>query len=145
MNKRLVISDLDGTIALVDHRRHLVTGEKKDWRKFFAECINDEPNYAVIKTLKILQTAGYKIVIFSGRSDEVKPETLHWLRKFNVPFDDILMRKDGDYTPDEELKKQWLSSINKDEIFVIFDDRQKVVDMWREEGLVVFQVAPGDF
>jgi hypothetical protein len=25
------------------------------------------------------------------------------------------------------------------------DDRQKVVDMWRAEGLTCFQVAPGDF
>ena len=26
-----------------------------------------------------------------------------------------------------------------------FDDRQQVVDMWRERGLTVAQVAEGDF
>ena len=31
------------------------------------------------------------------------------------------------------------------DIFMVVDDRQKVVDMWRDLGLTVFQVAPGDF
>ena len=34
---------------------------------------------------------------------------------------------------------------NKDDIFAVFDDRQKVVDMWRNNGLNVFQVADGNF
>jgi len=28
---------------------------------------------------------------------------------------------------------------------LIFDDRQSVVDMWREQGIRVAQVAPNDF
>jgi hypothetical protein len=31
------------------------------------------------------------------------------------------------------------------DVFCVVDDRQKVVDMWRENGLTCFQVAPGDF
>ena len=30
-------------------------------------------------------------------------------------------------------------------ILCVFDDRTKVVNMWRENGLSCFQVAPGDF
>ena len=30
-------------------------------------------------------------------------------------------------------------------IDLIFDDRQKVVDMWRDKGFTVVQVADGDF
>jgi hypothetical protein len=26
-----------------------------------------------------------------------------------------------------------------------FDDRDKVVKMWRDNGIICFQVAPGDF
>lgn len=28
---------------------------------------------------------------------------------------------------------------------LVFDDRTRVVDMWRQEGLRAVQVAPGDF
>ena len=57
------------------------------------------------------------------------------------------MRPDGDYTPDEVLKRGWLESRPKilERVFLVIDDRQKVVDMWREMGLTCFQVAPGKF
>ena len=51
--------------------------------------------------------------------------------------------------PDEVLKKKMLLEFVGDEwrseVFCVFDDRQKVVDMWRDLGLTCFQVAPGDF
>ncbi len=145
MKKNIVIADLDGTIADCEHRRHFVTGKNKDWQKFYAACIDDEPNVPVINTLRALKAQGYQIIIFSGRSDEVVDSTIEWLTAFDVPYDEIRMREAGDFTADEVLKKSWLNLINKDEILAVFDDRQKVVDMWREEGLVCFQVAPGNF
>jgi hypothetical protein len=43
----------------------------------------------------------------------------------------------------------WLDDLfpgdKKDRILCVFDDRQKVVDMWRDNGIDCFQVAPGDF
>ena len=35
--------------------------------------------------------------------------------------------------------------IGKENIVGVFDDRQKVVDMWRKNGLTCFQVADGNF
>jgi hypothetical protein len=79
----IVIADLDGTIALIEHRRHwLDAGQHPEltsderWRKFFAECVDDQPNTPVIKTLQALDDAYYEIHIFSGRSDEVHRETV---------------------------------------------------------------------
>jgi len=44
------------------------------------------------------------------------------------------------------LKQNWLyTTLRNDDIFAVFDDRQQVVDMWRDNGLTVFQVADGDF
>ena len=39
----------------------------------------------------------------------------------------------------------YISFKNKNDVLCVYDDRQKVVDMWREEGLVCCQVAPGNF
>lgn len=149
-----VIFDLDGTIALIDDRRKLSTKDngKIDWDVFFnPDNINlDQPNNAVITILRLLKDAGNRIVILSGRSKVTKDATKVWLKKFDVPFDVLKMRptsRDFMYMPDDQLKQMWLDKlfINKNDIVCVFDDRQKVVDMWRDNGLTCMQVANGDF
>ena len=50
------------------------------------------------------------------------------------------------YMKDSDLKQMWLDTlVDKDDVFAVFDDRQQVVDMWRQNGLTCFQVADGDF
>lgn len=192
--KPLYIFDLDGTLAMVEHRRHFVErppcpfcgwsktcdhdlpanlqpssippGErqpfKPDWRAFFAACVHDEPNLPVIQTLQALRRGGAECWIWSGRSDEVRTETIEWLYKHRClyspgdalswwPFvapERFRMRPAGDFTPDEDLKLGWLSEIEPPErnrLTAVFDDRDKVVAMWRKFGVPCFQVAPGGF
>lgn len=149
----LYIFDLDGTLANIEHRRHLVQrGEKPDWPEFYRQCVNDEPVWPVINTLVALARHGSDVWIWSGRSAEVMNETRSWLQRY-VPSDELdeielCMRRVGDYTPDEQLKAAWydnLCQFDKRRLVAIFDDRQKVVDMWRSKGIACFQVAPGDF
>ncbi|MGH9753976.1 MAG: hypothetical protein ACREA2_14455 [Blastocatellia bacterium] len=149
---KIVIADLDGTISLIDHRRHWLDKDQhpelssdERWRKFFADCVRDEPNWPVIRTLAALQEAGYAVHIFSGRSNEVAQETIDWLAYNKISWDRLAMRSAGDFTPDEVLKRQWIERYDLSQILCVFDDRQKVVDMWRDLGLTCFQVAPGDF
>jgi hypothetical protein len=149
VDQYIVIFDLDGTIALIDHRRHFVAGKSQvtdeDWRNFFAACVDDEPNLPVITTLRALHYQGYEIVILSGRSSEVRSETVAWLKKHQIPYHGLYMRLAGDHKPDEKLKEELLEKFTKETILCVFDDRQKVVDMWRSKGITCFQVAPGDF
>ena len=53
------------------------------------------------------------------------------------------------FMPDDKLKQGWLDDLwpddKKDNIVCVFDDRDKVVQMWRENGLNCFQVAEGAF
>jgi hypothetical protein len=50
------------------------------------------------------------------------------------------------FIPDEILKRDMLDNhADIDDVFFVVDDRQKVVDMWRNLGLNTWQVAPGDF
>jgi len=100
------------------------------------------------KRLINLHSTVEKLSIFSARGEIALSKTIEWLKKFSVPFDDITLRMKGCYTPDEDLKQQWLiekyPNFKKD-IFLVLDDRQKVVDMWRSKGLTCFQVAEGKF
>lgn len=144
--KQIVIFDLDGTLALIEHRKHLVEGrKKKKWREFFAACVADSVNHPVAEMARVLREAGYQIVIFSGRSDEVRQETEKWLAENGITYDLLLMRPEGDFSPDDQLKLKWLERLDKERVLCIFDDRDKVVRMWRRQGLTCFQVAPGDF
>ena len=145
-----MIFDLDGTLALIEKRRALAnTGGKFNWGTFFnPDNIKlDEPNLPVIASCVALHKAGYSIAIFSGRDDITREETEKWLAKYKIPFSKLVMRAHGDYTPDDVLKKQWLEENfpNKADVLCTFDDRDKVVAMWRREGLTCFQVNFGNF
>ena len=149
-----VIFDLDGTLALIDDRRKISTKPdgKMNWDVFFdpKNIDLDKPNGAVIKMAQTLKDAGNRIVILSGRSKATKDATKAWLNKFNVPFDVLKMRPTSNefkFMPDDKLKQMWLDNLftDKNDIVCVFDDRQKVVDMWRSNGLTCMQVAPGDF
>jgi hypothetical protein len=181
----LYIFDLGGTLAFIDHRRHLVTapddnscrhcfqghayddangsaqcpackGTGKfvpDWDAFFEACDRDAPNWPVIGTMLQLYSVGCDIRIWSGRSDAVKQKTLMWLHAATriplIKLEMMLkMRAADDFTPDDQLKRKWLNLMGKQErarLSAVFDDRNKVVAMWREAGVPCFQVALGEF
>ena len=150
--KPLYIFDLDGTLALTDHRAHLVRCENPNWDAFFEACVDDQPNYPVIETLHNLIESGAEVRIWSGRSNAVMSQTLEWFHKHldmdiasEIP---LLMRVEGDFTPDDRLKSDWYDQLNefeKKRLIAVFDDRNKVVEMWRSKGVACFQVATGDF
>jgi len=169
MNKKTVIFDLDGTLANIDVRRDrsVKPNGKLDWDIFASpdSILNwDEPNHPVIKMAQMFHNDGFRIVIFSGRNDRGFFATKDWLAKHNVPFDLLVLRPDkfqdqswpiadGNpatpdmrFMPDEILKKKMLDTfVDINDVFLVVDDRDKVVKMWRDLGLNTFQVAPGDF
>ena len=147
--KNKVIFDLDGTLALIDERRALAAKPdgKINWKVFFApeNIALDKPNEPVIEMFKCLADRGFEMIILSGRDAISRAETRTWLKDQGI-FPDILwMRPQGSFTPDNELKQTWLGEIGVDNVFCVFDDRDKVVQMWRDNGLTCFQVAPGNF
>ena len=149
-DKKTVIFDLDGTLALIDKRRAISTKDngKMDWDVFFnPDNIDlDLPNQPVIDMANMLFTKGFTISILSGRSNVTKKATMDWLLKHDVWFDTLTMRpKKHHFMPDNDLKQMWLDDIGVDNVAMVFDDRNQVVDMWRSNGLTVFQVAEGDF
>ena len=150
--KNTIIFDLDGTLADVSVRKKLATkpNGKMNWDIFFdPDNIKlDVPNDPVVKMAQLFAEDGFTIIIFSGRSDRTKHTTRSWLVRNRVPFHKLVLRphKTMNFVPDEILKKDMLDKhVDIDNVFLVVDDRNKVVDMWRSLGLTVFQVAEGDF
>jgi hypothetical protein len=146
-----IIFDLDGTLAHIDERKAKATKPdgKINWQVFFApENIQmDKPNAAVILMFMALKNVGYNMVIFSGRDIVSRNETVVWLNQHGIFPDELKMRKTGTFTPDNILKKLWLEDLRKEGHHVIcaYDDRDKVVKMWRDNGVPCMQVAEGNF
>ena len=168
MNKNTVIFDLDGTLADITVMRELATKSngKLDWDIFFdpSNIKLDVPNEPVVKMAQMFAENGFNVVIFSGRNDRSFHTTRSWLTHNRIPFQKLIMRPDkflnwGEkiadgniatqemrFMPDEILKKHMLDLfVDINDVFLVVDDRNKVVDMWRSLGLTVFQVAEGDF
>lgn len=146
MKKKAIIVDLDGTLADITHRRKYVEGQKKDWKNFNKNIIQDDLNSWCAEIIRRMIT-DHHVLLVSGRTDELKAETEAWLTKHNVPYTDLLMRGHKDHRDDTIVKREIYEEKIKplyDVLFVI-DDRAKVVKMWRETGLVCLQCDWGEF
>jgi len=147
MTTPFYVFDLDGTLANLQHRVPLMDGTDQGYREFFAACSNDEPIHHVIFVLNCLAQFA-RVEIWSGRSDEVHLQTWNWLQDHGIdPGMLTRMRSAGDHRPDHVVKREMLKASIEGGFTptAIFDDRDQVVAMWREEGIPCFQVAPGAF
>jgi predicted kinase len=141
---RAIIVDIDGTLADCRHRlHHVLPGGKRDWVAFFAAMANDTV-ITPIADLVAEAADGFKIVLCSGRPEDYRYVTECWLDDNCIVRDALYMRAAGDTRPDHIVKAQILRGIRDDgyDPFLVIDDRQSVVDMWREQGLICLQAAP---
>lgn len=150
--KNIIVCDLDGTLADCEHRVHHVRTKPANWDAFFAGVKDDKLNYPVLHVLdKFMNYEGwhYNIIFCSGRPERCRQDTEDWLLSncgFFIAQYTLLMRKDGDFRADHIVKQEILDKhIDKERVLFVLDDRQQVVDMWRRNGLVCFQVAEGNF
>lgn len=139
-----VVFDLDGTLACCAHRIHMIEAEKPDWDAFYRACVHDSPIMPIVNTMLAFRAAGARVEIWSGRSDLVRAETEHWFRRFGLSVGFMQMRRHGDHQSDVTLKRDWLHACDS-KPNLVFEDRARVVSMWRAEGVQCAQVAPGDF
>lgn len=185
MSRPLYIFDIDGTLSLPDHRRHLVecpacpqcdgkstvyqfganltcnvcngTGKQPwfipDWKGFYDACGRDKPNKPVIEVMNRLHKSS-DIWFFTGRTDRVRVLTEHWLWLYtklgmkSVKNGQVVMRRDGDWRADDVIKQEMLDAMlpeDRARLVAVFDDRARVVAMWRRNGIPCFQVAEGNF
>lgn len=138
-----IIVDIDGTCALHNGRNPYELDRVSE----------DIPNYPLVRFLKEL-ICNKHIIFLSGRegTDKCRQDTIDWLTKNICSSDfgckwELLMRDKGNFEPDEIIKKRiFHKEIESDyNVLAVFDDRDKVVKMWRSLGLLCNQVYWGNF
>lgn len=131
---------------------------KPDWQAFYEACDKDAPILPVCDLYSHYFCNSDDVHIWSGRYESVREKTIRWI------FDNILtwvdpereedfiddinlkMRPVGDNTPDDQLKEKWLDETldQGKKIDFVFDDRPKVIRMWRRHGIFVFNCCQHD-
>lgn len=139
----VVICDIDGTLAHMNGKRG-----PYDWHRVG----QDDVDLAVAHILDSIREIGMvkKIILFSGRDEVCRPETLAWLEKYDISYDELYMRRTdhvdekGGQVKDTLVKREMYEKYIKDKynVLAVFDDRPSVCRMWRDEiGLKVLQVG----
>lgn len=144
-----VICDLDGTLAKMGDRSPFDASRCDEL---------DLPNWPVIDCVKAMYLQGVKVIFMSGREDKDREATERFISKWctlpthqpnksEVIPHDLFMRATGDQRNDGIIKRELFDAHIRGKFNVKFclDDRNRVVDTWREMGLTCFQVAPGSF
>ena len=136
---QVVLCDIDGTIALRRGR------SPYDQSKVLEDAFDPRMNF-LLSSL----SEKFKIIFLSGRQDtkQCREDTEKWL-KDNLGLSEVtlIMRSEGDFRPDDVVKKELYQKYIKDRynVVCVFDDRDKVVRMWRSLGLLCCQVYYGNF
>lgn len=131
-----IIVDLDGTLALRNGRNPY------DFDKVDTDLVNKP----ILNLLNTINKDTF-VILMSGRDESCRLKTKNFLLDNNVYYDALYMRADKDSRPDEVVKLELYNNHIKGQYHVDFvlDDRDKVVKMWREQGLTCLQVYYGDF
>ena len=143
----IVVFDIDGTLANIEHRRSFVATKPKNWKAFNAGIVNDTPHQDIVNLAQVLYMSFAKIILCSGRGEEHREVTEKQMKSFDVTFEKLFMRPAKDNRQDYIVKVELLQQIRAEfgEPWLWFDDRTQVVNAIRAEGVRVLQVAPGDF
>lgn len=147
--KHIIICDIDGTVADLSHRLTLIKDQiPPDWDKFHRSVSGDAPRQEIIDLVGRLMFAPgspYNVYFVSGRREESREDTVAWLEENGLhAYKGLYMRPSGDFRDDRIIKKEILDKhFIKDDILLVIDDRPKVVEMWKKEGLNVLDVGPG--
>ena len=139
--KKIVICDIDGTIANNDHRQHFLEG-KKDWDGFFSSLSEDKPIFEIINKINNLNFKGHKITFLTGRPEKYRGETKKWLNRFFSFKYCLIMRKDNDRRNKLNIKRELFDeNFSKESIHMVFENDEQLIEMWKNLNLSVYEVS----
>lgn len=168
--RKYIVVDLDGTLCDSAHREHLARA--KQWDEFHAGIPDDKPHWDVVDLLEVIatsinsKTSDLEVIALTGRNERYRIPTMKWLQHYRIKVDHLLMRPDDNWMSDHDLKprllvdyiiaKDWTdlteeqlrdaaSNVVASKVWFILEDRDKVVEAWRDLGFRCWQTQPGGY
>lgn len=129
--------DIDGTLA------HIVERDIYDAARAHEDTLDPH----VMRYLRSVQSDGIAVVVMSGRSEDHREVTERWLAKHGIEYAGLFMRPSKDTRPDFVVKGELFDKHlrGKYNVQMFVDDRAQIVRLWRDMGIICWQVADGNF
>lgn len=135
------IFDIDGTLAVMGDRH------PHDGHLVHLDSVNKDVRLALHNNLEL----GHQIYIVTGRDEKYREITEKWLADNNIPYDALYMRPtEPDHLPktEDSVVKHNLFNLHirplGHRIVGVYDDRHRVLRMWRKLGLTTFHINGPD-
>ena len=90
--------------------------------------------------IRLLYGEGRRIILLTGRGERVREATETWLEHNQIPFDELIMRSEGDRRPAWVVKMQKINRemFSPQNTFCIFEDEPETVSKMRAQGFIVY-------
>ncbi len=136
----IILCDIDNTIRSSAWRDDMITNGDS-WDDYHVAGFMDQPVQEMLALLRTFRWAGYKTIALTAIPEKWRQITIQWLIKYQIPFDEILMRPDDNYLPAAELKlflaKNRIPFLM--EVAFMIDDRDDVCEAFQKAGVTAFQ------
>lgn len=138
--KKIILCDIDGTIADNTHRQHYLKS-KKDWVSFFMHLDKDKPICSSIDKINSEYYAGKTIVFLTGRPELYREKTEEWLSRFFNMDLIVIMRSDNDRKNKIDCKlEMFKKNFKTSDIDYVMDNDEDLISLWEKIGLNTYLV-----
>ena len=132
-----VLYDVDQTLAKTK-------GINKPGESWIDATVNAEPIPEEVERLKRLKAQGHKIVILTARTIHHQEQTIAWLEKNDIPYDELVMRGSGENASDGVFKASKINELKKKySVKGLVDDKQENLDAAKSVGVTPIPALNG--
>lgn len=141
--EKAIVLDIDGVILdsaiILKEIYNLELRGDEMWEYFHKNCNGQKVTF--IKNISpFLEALNVRIILSTARNDKCRQSTEDRLNEEEIPYYSLYMRKDGDYRPSDEVKKEHLQNISKNfDIIAFIDDDLANCQMAKEEGILALR------
>lgn len=142
----VAVFDIDGVLSDAAGRQHYLddASGRKNWTAFF-DAVSDDPLVEDVNRLLQLLDPGLGVVLVTARPARVRPATVAWLERYDIRWDLLVMRPDGDHQPAVAFKQGVVRALRGFgfEPRIAFEDDRRNVAMFREAGVPCIYIHSG--
>ncbi len=145
----MIIFDCDNCISDDEWRIRTIDWDKADPTERY-DTYHKLAKYDDARNLHLFPEQE-QIAVFTAMPEKFKEERLFWFQKNNLKVDWLLMRRNDDFRPSTEIKRDMLFDLAKKMktssfsfVSAAYDDRPDVIQMYKRNGVNGINLAIHD-